>query len=61
MEKSTRRTPSVDSRPRRNSLGQDDLYVDMTFAKVMDDKGWTRRARFRRLFKGTRYILAGQQ
>ena len=22
-----------------NSLGQDDLYVDMTFAKVLDDKG----------------------
>jgi hypothetical protein len=23
-----------------NALGQDDLYVDMTFAKVIDDKGW---------------------
>ena len=23
----------------RNALNQDDLYVDMTFAKVLDDKG----------------------
>jgi len=23
----------------KNSLNQDDLYVDMTFAKVLDDKG----------------------
>ncbi len=42
----------------RNSLGQDDLYVDMTFAKVLDDKGLDATSDdFGALFKNTRYSL----
>ena len=33
------RATDVDSGPCLNALDQDDLYVDMTFAKVLDDKG----------------------
>jgi hypothetical protein len=47
-------------RPERvsNSLGQDDLYVDMTFAKVIDDKGLDATSEdFGAMFKEARYNL----
>ncbi len=41
-----------------NSLNQDDLYVDMTFAKVMDDKGLDATTDdFGAMFKDARYSL----
>lgn len=41
-----------------NSLGQDDLYVDMTFAKVLDDKGLDATSEdFGAMFKDARYML----
>jgi hypothetical protein len=40
------------------SLGQDDLYVDMTFAKVLDDKGLDATSEdFGAAFRDTRYGL----
>jgi hypothetical protein len=47
-------------RPERinNSLNQDDLYVDMTFAKVLDDKGLNATTEdFGAMFKDARYAL----
>jgi hypothetical protein len=42
----------------RNSLNQDDLYVDMTFAKVLDDKGLNATTEdFGRMFKDAKYAL----
>src|SRR5690349_2464414 len=41
-----------------NSLDQDDLYVDMTFAKVLDDKGLdATTADFGAMFKDAKYRL----
>ena len=41
-----------------NSLNQDDLYVDMTFAKVLDDKGvGATTADFGAMFKNAQYAL----
>ena len=41
-----------------NSLGQDDLYVDMTFAKVLDDKGLDATSDdFGAMFRDARYSL----
>ena len=41
-----------------NSLGQDDLYVDMTFAKVLDDKGLDATSEdFGAAFREARYGL----
>jgi hypothetical protein len=41
-----------------NSLGQDDLYVDMTFAKVLDDKGLkATSADFGAMFRDSKYAL----
>src|ERR1044071_8908251 len=41
-----------------NSLDQDDLYVDMTFAKVLDDKGIdATTADFGAMFKNAKYRL----
>ncbi|MDZ4802443.1 MAG: ADP-ribosylglycohydrolase family protein [Bryobacteraceae bacterium] len=41
-----------------NSLNQDDLYVDMTFAKVLDDKGLNAStADFGAMFKNAGYAL----
>ncbi|MBL8217346.1 MAG: ADP-ribosylglycohydrolase family protein [Bryobacterales bacterium] len=41
-----------------NSLNQDDLYVDMTFAKVLDDKGLDATTDdFGAMFKEARYAL----
>jgi hypothetical protein len=41
-----------------NSLGQDDLYVDMTFAKVLDDKGLDATTEdFGAMFRESRYAL----
>ncbi len=41
-----------------NSLGQDDLYVDMTFAKVLDDKGLGATTEdFGDLFREAKYSL----
>jgi hypothetical protein len=41
-----------------NSLQQDDLYVDMTFAKVLDDKGLNATsADFGEMFKNSKYQL----
>jgi hypothetical protein len=41
-----------------NSLGQDDLYVDMTFAKVLDDKGLDATTEdFGAMFKEAKYSL----
>ena len=41
-----------------NSLDQDDLYVDMTFAKVLDDKGVdATTADFGAMFRNARYQL----
>ncbi len=41
-----------------NSLQQDDLYVDMTFAKVLDDKGLDATTEdFAALFQNARYSL----
>lgn len=41
-----------------NSLDQDDLYVDMTFAKVLDDKGIRATAEdFGAMFKDAKYRL----
>src|SRR6478672_4528899 len=41
-----------------NSLNQDDLYVDMTFAKVLDDKGVrATTADFGAMFKDAQYAL----
>ncbi len=41
-----------------NSLGQDDLYVDMTFAKVLDDKGIdATSADFGAMFGQAKYAL----
>ncbi|MDX1984528.1 MAG: ADP-ribosylglycohydrolase family protein [Bryobacteraceae bacterium] len=42
----------------RNALRQDDLYVDMTFAKVLDDKGLDATTEdFGAMFKGAQYRL----
>lgn len=42
----------------RNSLNQDDLYVDMTFAKVLDDKGLEATTEdFGQMFREARYAL----
>ncbi len=42
----------------RNSLNQDDLYVDMTFAKVLDDKGVNATVDdFGAMFKDAQYAL----
>ncbi len=41
-----------------NSLGQDDLYVDMTFAKVLDDKGLDATTEdFGAMFRDSKYNL----
>src|SRR5438270_11819274 len=41
-----------------NALDQDDLYVDMTFAKVLDDKGLTATtADFGAMFRDAKYRL----
>jgi hypothetical protein len=41
-----------------NSLNQDDLYVDMTFAKVLDDKGLDATTEdFGAMFKDAKYAL----
>lgn len=41
-----------------NALGQDDLYVDMTFAKVIDDKGLkASTADFGAMFREAKYSL----
>ncbi|MBL8173938.1 MAG: ADP-ribosylglycohydrolase family protein [Bryobacterales bacterium] len=41
-----------------NSLNQDDLYVDMTFAKVLDDKGLDATTEdFGEMFRNARYAL----
>mgnify|MGYP000938062226 CR=1 FL=1 len=41
-----------------NSLNQDDLYVDMTFAKVLDDKGINATTEdFGAMFKDAKYAL----
>lgn len=41
-----------------NSLNQDDLYVDMTFAKVLDDKGINATTEdFGSMFKDSKYAL----
>ena len=41
-----------------NSLNQDDLYVDMTFAKVLDDKGVKATTEdFGAMFKDAQYAL----
>ncbi|MBI4874509.1 MAG: ADP-ribosylglycohydrolase family protein [Acidobacteria bacterium] len=41
-----------------NSLGQDDLYVDMTFAKVLDDKGLGATSDdFGAMFRDSKYAL----
>jgi hypothetical protein len=41
-----------------NAIGQDDLYVDMTLAKVLDDKGLdATTADFGAMFRDTRYSL----
>jgi hypothetical protein len=41
-----------------NALGQDDLYVDMTFAKVLDDKGLNATTEdFGAMFKDAQYAL----
>jgi hypothetical protein len=41
-----------------NALGQDDLYVDMTFAKVLDDKGLDATTEdFGRMFRDSKYSL----
>jgi hypothetical protein len=41
-----------------NSLNQDDLYVDMTFAKVLDDKGLdATSADFGAMFRDSKYAL----
>jgi hypothetical protein len=41
-----------------NSLGQDDLYVDMTFAKVLDDKGLAATTDdFGAMFREAKYSL----
>src|SRR5689334_18521267 len=41
-----------------NSLDQDDLYVDMTFAKVLDDKGLKATSEdFGAMFKDAKYRL----
>jgi len=42
----------------RNSLDQDDLYVDMTFAQVLDDKGLNATTEdFGRMFRDSQYQL----
>jgi len=42
----------------KNSLNQDDLYVDMTFAKVLDDKGINATTEdFGAMFKDAQYSL----
>jgi len=42
----------------RNSLNQDDLYVDMTFAQVLDDKGLDATVEdFGRMFRDSQYAL----
>ncbi len=42
----------------KNALNQDDLYVDMTFAKVLDDKGLDASTRdFGNMFQRSRYAL----
>ncbi len=42
----------------KNALGQDDLYVDMTFAKVLDDKGLNATTEdFGAMFKDAQYAL----
>jgi hypothetical protein len=42
----------------KNALNQDDLYVDMTFAKVLDDKGLNATTDdFGRMFKDAKYML----
>ena len=42
----------------RNSLNQDDLYVDMTFAQVLDDKGVGATTEdFGRMFRDSQYAL----
>lgn len=41
-----------------NSLGQDDLYVDMTFAQVLDDKGLDATTEdFGAMFRDSKYAL----
>ncbi len=41
-----------------NSLGQDDLYVDMTFAKVLDEKGLNATSEdFGAMFRDAKYSL----
>ena len=48
----------MDARRVSNSLDQDDLYVDMTFAKVLDDKGIdATTADFGAMFKDAKYRL----
>jgi hypothetical protein len=42
----------------KNALNQDDLYVDMTFAKVLDDKGLNATTEdFGAMFKASQYAL----
>jgi len=52
--------PLLPWKPERvsNSLQQDDLYVDMTFAKVLDDKGLNATSEdFGAMFKNAKYQL----
>lgn len=52
--------PLPEWKPERitNSLNQDDLYVDMTFAKVLDDKGiGATTADFGAMFRDAKYAL----
>jgi hypothetical protein len=52
--------PLPEWKPERisNSLNQDDLYVDMTFAKVLDDKGIdATTADFGAMFRDAKYAL----
>jgi hypothetical protein len=52
--------PLPEWKPERvtNSLDQDDLYVDMTFAKVLDDKGLNATSDdFGAMFKNAKYSL----
>ena len=53
-----RRIAALDAGAGFNSLEQDDLYVDMTFAKVLDDKGINATTEdFGAMFRNAKYQL----
>ena len=57
-----RRPPEVDADRVSNSLNQDDLYVDMTFAKVLDDKGLNATtADFGAMFRDAKYSAVARE